>query len=79
MADIRYRLINCECCGKAFTASRSHARFCSAKCRMKKLREGRAKIGSEKPGEKCNAVTLSYLDSLVSALSLNTPEGWQND
>lgn len=75
MADSRYRLTNCEECGRAYTSARSHSRFCGTKCRMKHMRKGRAKS----PGEKCNNVTLSYLEALVTELSPNTPEDWQNE
>jgi len=72
MSQSQYRLTNCEVCGVAYRSARRHSRFCSAKCRMANMRQGRAKKKSE------TTVTLSYLETLLP-LAHTSPEDWQND
>lgn len=77
MSHEQYRLANCEECGVAYRSARRHSRFCSAKCRMKNMRKGRAKE-KKGAGKSVTGVTLSYLDALLP-LAYTTPEDWQND
>jgi len=81
MAHSKYILKNCEICGKNFRTSRQHATTCSPACRMKKMRQGRARTTKNIQVENVTNVTLSYLDWLIERevqFTMPTPEEWQN-
>jgi len=81
MAHSRYLLKNCEICGAAFWSSRAHATTCSPKCRMKKMRQGRARTQKNITTENVTNVTLSYLDWLIERevhMTMPVAEDWQN-
>lgn len=56
----KYRIKNCEVCGKAFRAARYHARTCSPKCRTALSRAGQKSADLGYSG-----VTLHQLEMLA--------------
>jgi len=56
----KYRIFNCEVCGRTFRASRQHVRTCSPACRKKLSRAGQNRKPKSVPH-----VTLQQLELLL--------------